>query len=460
VNENRPRNLRDHLEAALPVILEHAKVDQPPPEDEPFHVVMGPIETHSTPPEEGKPASIQIEPKGPVVLLVGPALVKRAELLVNLAAHHRYAQKFSEKWFAQYLDAAIRNIAISGATQAEAIADQIDGLLRDLDGPEREWETVSPIQNLVLPADMPVVERSTFRLVRPTQQATEELRHKVSTAMDASTSPAEVKEQLNPAIWAGFNEKQPATWCFTNVRAGDWDMAFERGHACAREVAAVMQVGLVYVMDPYRIEQYRPWVALAGEVHEGRRWAFGWRSGGFDVKSASTGRLAPAHYSRDAIVAWQKDAHGLWDALDTPPTARTEMQTRLVEACTWCGRGMRADSDAEKIVHYSMATELLLAPTVGAGGLTHVAAERSAILLGSTPEQRIKVEKAVRDLYALRGDLVHGRQPDIDPHKAVRFYRIIFLLLLAVGEHIEEYGRSSDFAEWVDQRRWQCPTEE
>lgn len=129
---------------------------------------------------------------------------------------------------------------------------------------------------------------------------------------------------------------------------------------------------------------------------------------------AMSTRVAPGH----APYRVPRDLEGEWG--DSWPSLleiaqrmeRTESELSLMDALGWLGSATEPDLPAMKIVKVATALETLIAehdPNVTSQGITSMLAERTALLVGSSVEERLEIDRQVRQLYGLRSAVLHRR---------------------------------------------------
>lgn len=94
-------------------------------------------------------------------------------------------------------------------------------------------------------------------------------------------------------------------------------------------------------------------------------------------------------------------------------SSTTEIEKTLLRAIQFFYNGYTALERVSEYVNYLIVLEIFLSPS-DKDQLTKTIAEGAAILLESDKENRIKLNKYVKDLYKKRSSLVHGKADRID----------------------------------------------
>ncbi|MET7965441.1 hypothetical protein [Micromonospora sp. NPDC005305] len=136
-----------------------------------------------------------------------------------------------------------------------------------------------------------------------------------------------------------------------------------------------------------------------------------------------------------------------WQAAEHDPRPRKKAAERLSRSAhrflalgQWLGPDgdvIYASKRAEVIFWYVAALEHLVA-TDGVEGLTRRVSQRTAVLIGRGDDERITVEKQVREAYSVRSKVAHGDTPSNTDLQDLamtmrRITRRAFLRLITLG---------------------------
>jgi hypothetical protein len=133
----------------------------------------------------------------------------------------------------------------------------------------------------------------------------------------------------------------------------------------------------------------------------------------------------------------------------------TELATRIRAALGWLIQSRTDASPQSALVKTSTALESLL--VIGREPPTRALAERAAYLLTDDPSMRQRVSKAALRFYALRGNIVHGKESASATviENALEFGdRGAVLLSLVLAAQIPAWKSASDVQEYTDRVRW------
>jgi hypothetical protein len=96
---------------------------------------------------------------------------------------------------------------------------------------------------------------------------------------------------------------------------------------------------------------------------------------------------------------------------------RTELQQRLYMAANWLGQAIRSNEIVDGYLKSIISLEILLSTNIDGvitPSITYQFSESIALLLGKTVEQRLAIEKEVKDMYGKRSGIVHSGNTKIE----------------------------------------------
>lgn len=150
---------------------------------------------------------------------------------------------------------------------------------------------------------------------------------------------------------------------------------------------------------------------------------YGWRAHSAYVFSGEiffqdmqrTGIIEPipidAPYFKSADAGFDK----LWELIDKKNP--TKLEKRISTAVEWLGRSLFERTIQAAFIEASVAIESIFThqeKTIITPSILSQISESVALLLGSTLEQRIDIEKEIKKLYGLRSGIVHAGDKDVD----------------------------------------------
>lgn len=139
-----------------------------------------------------------------------------------------------------------------------------------------------------------------------------------------------------------------------------------------------------------------------------------------------------------------------------------EIAQRVKRAVTWYGKAVDAGSSDEQFVSLAIALESLLignegqGPYVTTGSIGQTLGERVAFLLEDDFEGRHRKVKETRDLYALRGAIVH-RGEAVTPEQLAAMEKLVKEVILTFVRH--NFESWNKFQEWVARQKFERKVE-
>lgn len=129
-----------------------------------------------------------------------------------------------------------------------------------------------------------------------------------------------------------------------------------------------------------------------------------------------------------------------------PLSLRTHADFEYVgSAIEWAVEAATVENDAVSFVLCCIGLESLLGSDEHMTGMTQRLADRYAFLTGTTREDREKRAQAFKDLFELRGRLVHARQRGLSPSESSALAKLKVMLDVSIG--VEQRNL------WQDQAR-------
>ncbi len=150
----------------------------------------------------------------------------------------------------------------------------------------------------------------------------------------------------------------------------------------------------------------------------------------------------------------------LWDfPLDTPPAS---LYGRILSAVDWIGRAVNEIEDAKALIQFTFAIETMLKPDqrgLISPSITHSLAESSAFILGTTLEERCKIDSDVRKIYGDRSSIVHGLGSGIEPGSDQVAFEIGRDLIIRFLTHpnLSKMRTTEEVYSWIKQQRYGVP---
>lgn len=147
--------------------------------------------------------------------------------------------------------------------------------------------------------------------------------------------------------------------------------------------------------------------------------------------------------------------------------ARSDMEHKLLDGIHWLGESTKPDTNPARFVKIGVALEALLGgeprkdEMLQVRGITAMLAERAAFVAGKDQDDRLKIDKDIRDYYRKRSDIVHGRKKDITLTNIDDSGKLVRLVVLSLLERLDELGDNLNTVEklerWVRTQRYTLP---
>ena len=134
-----------------------------------------------------------------------------------------------------------------------------------------------------------------------------------------------------------------------------------------------------------------------------------------EVSNSSTthGPREPIRLDEPYLVNEDTGYHTVWGF--TTKTNLNKFQKRIMLAVEWIGQSMAEPSPPSAFIKAAIALEIIFTyqDDIITPGIMHQIAESIALILGSSVDERLKLEKRVKELYGLRSKIVHSGNKDI-----------------------------------------------
>jgi hypothetical protein len=148
----------------------------------------------------------------------------------------------------------------------------------------------------------------------------------------------------------------------------------------------------------------------------------------------------------------------IWNALTQPNP--NELQTRILAAVEWIGKGMRDPDTAKAFVQFIIAFEALLTfreqGTIVSPSIASQLAEFSAYIVGDGFDSRLEVEKSVKKLYDRRSAVAHGGSKSVLKSEVIEALKIVRNLIKQITTNPELSAMTSmpQLRDWVLRKKY------
>jgi len=400
-----------------------------------------------------KTARVEETAKGPYrlfseankpAIIVGPVGIVAFDRLVSLLSKHPViGQNFSRK----ELEKRIRSLAIelytAESTQVEErVLSLTDSLLRSLlEVIPTSWQVYLPVENLSLQSELSVGRASITMFDTTIEKSVLE---RFVAMNQQSSSPPEVKNEVEKLFVESLkiNYQGRAVIC-VDVTTVDMDRAID---AATEEADTTLNVLRFYsrgVID-HDARNYKMYIGLKGSISRGQMFAFGFGKPDSFVQSfQNTGYLYPLELSEKALSKMSQDSFGtLHKILLKHPSQRTAFENLIVNSVNLFGRAMNSQDAVGALVSVVVALESIVLKK--GEPMKTLLAERVALLLGHSFDERMFYFGQMSRLYQMRSDIVHRGLLDVTEGDffllSMMAYRVL-VRLIADSSKLNDIGK-------------------
>lgn len=168
----------------------------------------------------------------------------------------------------------------------------------------------------------------------------------------------------------------------------------------------------------------------------------------------SAGSLSSSHHVNgthekvsidDPYFLDSKTGHAqLWKLLELPNN--TSLQKRILLGAEWLGEAYNELSRASAFLKSAISLEIIFTfneKSIITPSILSQISESTALLLGESAEERIKIEKLIKTLYAQRSAIAHAGQNNVDEQDLYDLYFAARAVICKILTHIDLNSISS-----------------
>jgi uncharacterized protein with NRDE domain len=154
---------------------------------------------------------------------------------------------------------------------------------------------------------------------------------------------------------------------------------------------------------------------------------------------------------------------------EKPEKALNDMENKLLNGIYWLSQSTKPDTYSAKFTKICFALEAMLGgepkdEELKIRGITAMLAERAAFLTGKNLDDRLNIDRAIRNSYRIRSKIVHGvgtsiHLDDIDK-VGILARRIALTLLDKLDTLGNEISNVDKLEEWVRNQKYTLPNSE
>ena len=143
-------------------------------------------------------------------------------------------------------------------------------------------------------------------------------------------------------------------------------------------------------------------------------------------------------------------------------TSNHSLAQRTKSSVDWLYQSITDPLISASVVKTAIALESLLILSKSEP-LARSLSERSAFLLSSDAETRIRISRLIKKFYDVRSAVVHGSQKmpvSISNELLASVERIVILLCSLISAHAAKWRNSDELRDWFEAQRWGRPWED
>lgn len=137
----------------------------------------------------------------------------------------------------------------------------------------------------------------------------------------------------------------------------------------------------------------------------------------------------------------------------------TDIESRIILAIDWIGQAINERSNTDAFLKGAIALEILLtyndkAPITPS--ITHRLSESSALIIGKTKDDRIKIEKSIKSLYGRRSAIVHSGKHAVeekDIYQIIAYVRELTMSFLTDKE-LSKINKMQDLYKYLKELKY------
>jgi hypothetical protein len=370
-----------------------------------------------------------------------------------------FAPVASRSYIEKALQPAIHRVVDDDAAgQLGKPRDYLNNVRRELRGEVVDWKIIAPIAGVSLQGVSSLSLGDTRLIARDSDEAKD-----LIADLEAAANTGEELGQNQRAEWREFHlgplsERFPfPAVAVTAIKACDGTRALDSGIAIIEQFTASLRA-FRWLADrtPLHAAMGLPKeIPIAGAPAiayspQARRWATG-RAGSprrgltFTVDSNTITGLDNLGWQTLSAIWAKEDKASPWEAI-------------LRSAAWWLGMAFNDRHTGVASVKFATVLEMLLCQDQEAegGGITERVAERLAFVLSDDPEPREDVWRKMKDLYAVRSDVVHSGFAHVleEDLTFIRYFAVeCFFTLL---NRLDEIHSFEKLREWCLRRRFEA----
>lgn len=343
------------------------------------------------------------------------------------AADYEIHQTVSLKTVTKELDELVLNCLKTGATLTVSHIEQLFKRLIDLK--KEDYKIFRSVEGATLSSPSPL-QLGPFILY------------------DWKKHQTELPGAEDPILWKGL---QQGVLVSVQVSARDQDRAveladeqFRRFESAIRYMIADKEGKFDAGIFDYR---YQAVLRFAGISPS-------WRFNGAQL----IGPILPVDLA-DTIFTDHTQGHDwVWKTLSKPNP--TDLEQRILAAIEWFGKGVRDPDLAKAFVQFIFSLEALLTfqkkGMFVSPSIAQQLAEFAAFIAGNSLDDKLCLEKSVKELYAKRSAIAHGRDRSVSKDELLKAMQLLKRIItkLVTDPKLLALNSVDDLQDWVQQQKY------
>lgn len=186
---------------------------------------------------------------------------------------------------------------------------------------------------------------------------------------------------------------------------------------------------------------YTKALALTSPIHSYHFHSFSRSVKTLDINNSAMARLEELKVFKISKIA-EKEA------------SKTELEEVLIEAVRWFSFSQSQLTISGELLYLTICLEIFLCPEAGEK-VSNTVAEGVAFVLGQGFEKRKQIKERVKQIYALRSIVAHGRRKNILESDVTETQGIVFDFISKMTDFSESMKTLKDLFDWIEGKKLQ-----
>lgn len=376
--------------------------------------------------------------------LAGESLDAYDATLKKLIGSGDWSEKFSEKYLAKQLDAAIAQALLDeehGTNELEA-----DQWIEDLESYSVEKTVYVRVVGVSLPDGPKKI--GNVELLEVTDAVCDDLLAAVdgviATLKNTDEEKAQLREMYRARVLGHLYGKVVAKYRVV----AEPDRALERAEDEARRAMDVLRYATPALYPP----AHHVAVGLEGDVSRELSWAVIRSSAGVTASYRVKGPLQPFALSEENIERMrQMGALTISAMLAKPDSAVSDFERTILRGVHWFASAQTQPGLENKFLNLIICIETYLTPRDNPIGTA--IAEGVAFLLAQGVENRRKLKKRVQEFYRMRSKVSHGGHKAVLEAEVKELQKIALSLTELLIPRSAEWQSQAQLLEWIEEQK-------